>query len=154
VTHLEDEPRVLFDLLVAQGISPGMKVEVLESPDDRIRFSVDGRGVTLDAAAAGNITVHQREEDSTLPGFEWDGLTLEDIGPDEAGVVVELSPACQGTQRRRLLDLGVVPGTIIEPVLTATTGDPTAYRIRGALIALRRDQQRWIRVRRAEEEAA
>lgn len=154
VTHLEDEPRALFDLLVAQGISPGMKIEVLESPDERVRVAVDGRALTLDAASAGNITVVQRDDDAAAPGIDWDGLTLEDLGPSEVGEVLELSPACQGTQRRRLLDLGVVPGTLVEPVLVATAGDPTAYRIRGALIALRRDQQRWIRIRRAEDVAA
>ena len=33
-------------------------------------------------------------------------------------------------------------------------GDPTAYEIRGALIALRREQQRWVRIRPSREQAA
>lgn len=39
--------------------------------------------------------------------------------------------------RRRLLDIGFVPGTKIESVLTAPFKDPTLYRIRGTLIAIR-----------------
>jgi Fe2+ transport system protein FeoA len=34
----------------------------------------------------------------------------------------------------------VVPGTTITPELSSAGGDPVAYRIRGALIAFRRDQ--------------
>jgi DtxR family Mn-dependent transcriptional regulator len=60
--------------------------------------------------------------------------------------VVRLSSNCRGAQRRRLLDLGVVPGTEIEAELPSASGDPVAYRIRGALIALRRQQAEWIEV--------
>jgi len=43
-------------------------------------------------------------------------------------------------QRRRLMDLGVIPGTVVAAEMASPMGDPTAYRIRGALIALRKDQ--------------
>jgi Fe2+ transport system protein FeoA len=39
-----------------------------------------------------------------------------------------------------------VRGTRIEAVLRSAAGDPVAYRVRGALIALRRGQARWIRI--------
>ncbi len=42
-----------------------------------------------------------------------------------------------GDIRRRLLDLGLIIGTDIKCVLKSCHGDPIAYRIRGALIALR-----------------
>jgi len=60
--------------------------------------------------------------------------------------VVRLSAACQGPQRRRLLDLGVVPGTLISAEFSSPGGDPIAYMIRGALIALRRTQAELIQV--------
>lgn len=44
----------------------------------------------------------------------------------------------QNGMRRRLLDLGLTPGTQVECELKSPSGDPAAYRIRGALIALRR----------------
>lgn len=40
--------------------------------------------------------------------------------------------------RRRLQDLGMVPGAFVECVGISPLGDPAAYRIRGAVIALRR----------------
>lgn len=41
--------------------------------------------------------------------------------------------------RRRLQDMGLVPGTIIKCMYKSPFGDPTAYLIRGALVALRRE---------------
>ena len=64
-----------------------------------------------------------------------------------------LAATCRGAQRRRLLDLGVVPGTRVTSELRGPSGDPTAYRIRGALIALRRDQAHHIFVHRLSEAA-
>jgi Fe2+ transport system protein FeoA len=47
------------------------------------------------------------------------------------------------------MDLGVVPGTRIKAEMISPGGDPTAYRIRGALIALRREQAHIIHITRA-----
>nr|WP_297178569.1 FeoA family protein [uncultured Agathobaculum sp.] len=44
-----------------------------------------------------------------------------------------------GGMRRRLQDLGLVAGTRVTCLQRACSGDPTAYRIRGAVIALRTD---------------
>lgn len=46
---------------------------------------------------------------------------------------------CDGTLKRRLLDLGIVKGTLIKPVLKSPSGDPTAFEVRGSLIALRKE---------------
>ena len=42
-----------------------------------------------------------------------------------------------GNMRRRLFDIGLIEGTEVECVLKGLGGEPTAYRIRGSLIALR-----------------
>jgi ferrous iron transport protein A len=44
-----------------------------------------------------------------------------------------------GAVRRRMLDLGVIDGTEIETLYKSPSGNPAAYRIRGAVIALRSD---------------
>lgn len=151
IVHLEDEPRPLYDHLVSAGLAPQMRFRVLPSDDGRVRVSVDGRTLALDPAAAANVTVDTSQAGANP--IEWEGLTLADVDPGEGGEVVHISPACQGVQRRRLLDLGVVPGTWITAELAAASGNPTAYRIRGALFALRLEQQQWIRVRNVREEA-
>ena len=44
---------------------------------------------------------------------------------------------CEGAYRRRLLDLGLIPGTEVRAVLMSPLGTPMAYDIRGSIIALR-----------------
>ncbi|MBP1737604.1 MAG: ferrous iron transport protein [Oscillospiraceae bacterium] len=44
-----------------------------------------------------------------------------------------------GDTRRRMLDLGVINGTEIEALYKSPSGNPVAYFIRGAVIALRSD---------------
>lgn len=44
-----------------------------------------------------------------------------------------------GAARRRMLDLGIIDGTEIEPLYKSPSGNPVAYLIRGAVIALRSD---------------
>lgn len=42
-----------------------------------------------------------------------------------------------GSIRRRLLDMGLIEGTEVECLQKSPAGDPVAYLIRGAVIALR-----------------
>lgn len=45
-----------------------------------------------------------------------------------------------GNIRRRMLDLGLIEDTKVEAMLKSPSGDPTAYQIRGAVIALRSEE--------------
>ena len=60
---------------------------------------------------------------------------LGQLAVGEGGVVRALG--LDGAMRRRLLELGLVPGTRAECVLRAPTGSPAAYLVRGAVLALR-----------------
>lgn len=48
--------------------------------------------------------------------------------------------------KRRLLDIGLIPGTIIKVVLKSPSGDPFAFDIRGSLIAIRKEDTKNIEV--------
>ena len=50
--------------------------------------------------------------------------------------------------------MGVVRGTEIEAAFASASGDPVAYRVRGALVALRREQAEWVRVEPLQADAA
>jgi len=54
------------------------------------------------------------------------------------GIVASIK--AEGFLRGRLLDLGFVPGTVVEPIRRSPLGDPTAYRIRETVIALRSEE--------------
>ena len=151
VTHLEDEPVEAFQRLIDQGFTLDLILRVTNVTREHIRYEVDGHEKTLARALAGNVTV---EPVSDLGALDPGVITLDQLAVNEAGAVVGISPACRGPQRRRLLDLGVVPGTEIRAVMRSAAGDPIAYDIRGALIALRQEQAEWIRVRRAAAEVA
>lgn len=144
IRHVEDEPGEVYDRLVSLGLAPGEVLEVLarEVPG-RVRVRVRGEAHELRAVDAANLTVEPLPEGESAPGPR---PTLRDARRGQTVRVAALSPACQGPQRRRLLDLGVVPGTEITPELVSTGGDPVAYRIRGALIALRLEQASWIEI--------
>ncbi|MEQ1856343.1 MAG: iron dependent repressor, metal binding and dimerization domain protein [Longimicrobiales bacterium] len=143
VVHLEDEPREIYDALLADGLGLGARLDVLERSDQTVRVRARGREWPLATVVARNVSVRQL---SAGESADEPVETLLDLVVGEAGRVVDLSPACQGSQRRRLLDLGVVKGTEIVPELVSAGGDPVAYQIRGALIALRREQAEWIRI--------
>ena len=66
--------------------------------------------------------------------------SLSELKIGEKGKVLGIAKSLRGQQRRRLMDLGVVPGTEVEVEMKSLWNDPVAYRIRGATIALRKNQ--------------
>ncbi len=150
ITHLEDEPREVFERLTKEGLTPSMPIRVLPAGAGEVRFEADGREFSMPPVVARNVTV-QRLSGAELPGEP--PATLADLSEGEEARVLGIHPALAGPQRRRLLDLGLVPGTRVRAELASPGGDPMAYRIRGALVALRRDQARWVQVDRRLPEA-
>lgn len=78
---------------------------------------------------------------STVP----DAVPLYGLSPGERGTVKEIT--LTGSMRRRLQDIGLIPGTPVECVGKSPLGDPSAYLIRGAVIALRASDCRGILLR-------
>lgn len=64
-----------------------------------------------------------------------DNICLNDIRLGESAVVKKIGSGC--AIRRRLMDIGVVKNTKIECVGISPLGDPRAYLIKGAVIAIR-----------------
>jgi ferrous iron transport protein A len=62
-------------------------------------------------------------------------LTLNKLSQGQKAQVKSL--ALGGAIRRRLQDMGLIEGTQIECLQKSPAGDPVAYFIRGAVIALR-----------------
>ena len=148
IVHIEDEPAAVYAQLVAQGLHPGMQVQVVEKSTERILLAADGEECVLAPVVAGNITVEPIPREQKIEGpFE----TLADLDVGEKGEVIGISRACRGPQRRRLMDLGIIPGTIVTAEMRSAGGDPIAYNIRGATIALRKEQASLIHIKRLKE---
>ena len=144
IVHVEDEPDEVYAQLVAARLSPGVTLRVLDSKPDRMRIEAEWQEHVLAPVVAANLTVEPLSDvaERVLPDRR-----LSSLAVGQQATVVDLSPACRGPERRRLLDLGVVPGTVIRAELVSTGGDPIAYRIRGAMIALRNAQADLIHVK-------
>lgn len=63
--------------------------------------------------------------------------SLKDMTIGQKGNVVTLNT--KGSMRRRLQDMGLVKGSKVKCVLKSPGGDPIAYQIKGAVIALRNE---------------
>lgn len=75
--------------------------------------------------------------------------TLDKLDINERARVRSVEPL--SPMYRRLLDLGFVRGSTVECVGKSPSGDPSAYLVRGAVIALRSEDARGIEVSFCEE---
>ncbi|MEG1538026.1 MAG: FeoA family protein [Clostridiales bacterium] len=60
---------------------------------------------------------------------------LNDIKPGQKATISQI--VSSGSIKRRLLDIGLIKNTEIECLGRSPSGDPTAFMIRGAVIAIR-----------------
>lgn len=71
-------------------------------------------------------------------------MTLKDLKPGEQGKVVSIGD--KGPARRRIMEMGVTPGTMMKVVKVAPLGDPIEVTIRGYELSLRKDEAMRIEV--------
>ena len=76
-------------------------------------------------------------------------ISLNDLPLYEIGIVDTINSDC--SIKRRLLDLGIITNTKIKPVLISPSGDPTAFEIRGCLIAIRKEDAKNVYIRKDKE---
>lgn len=152
IVHLEDEPPMVYAQLVAEGLHVGMSIRLMEVTGERIRFWANGDEHVLAPIFANNISVVPLPDPMPLPAE--DSASLNDLEPGEVAEVISISPTCRGMERRRFLDLGILPGTLIQVEMHSPGGGTTAYLIRGALIALREQQATYIKVKKHQPEVA
>ena len=70
--------------------------------------------------------------------------TLNELKRGEKAIIKDLQ--IEGSMKRRLLDIGLIKDSIVECALESPLKDPKAYWIRGALIAIRNNDAKKIRI--------
>ena len=65
-------------------------------------------------------------------------MNLQELKINEEGVIKQIN--IEQNLKRRILDLGLVPGTKIIPLLKNISGNPVAYEARGSLVAIRNEE--------------
>ena len=76
-------------------------------------------------------------------------VTLKDLRPGEKGRVISIGS--KGPVRRRLVDMGITPGTVIHFRKVAPLGDPIEVNLRGFELSLRKTEAQQVVVEKLAE---
>lgn len=147
ITHIEDNPLIVYRQILAEGINVGSFVRIIEKDNSKIKFVANGEEIILIPEIANNInveTVQEKEVDKDLIN----SYKLSSLKPTEKALIVGLSKSCRGANRRRLLDLGFVKGSDVSIDMESPLKNPIAYMVRGTSIALRDDQSDYILIKK------
>lgn len=144
IVHLEDEPTLAYQQILAAGLRLGQTIRILEITPQRYVLSDGENEYRLAPAVAANVHVAPLPEGAVKLAR---AIPLDELKNDQQAEIVTLDEAVQGFTRRRFLDLGLTPGARVAPELQNFFNDPRGYRVRGTLIALRKDQAAKIWVR-------
>ena len=147
ITHIEDEPDVIYRQILAEKIHIGSVLRVEEKSNERIVFYAEGEEFILAPIVAANITVAELKK---YLDDEENTVRLSSLKKGESAKIVGISKECRGENRRRLLDLGFVNGTEIKIELNSPMKNPVAYGVKGTSIALRNDQASKILINKIE----
>ena len=71
-------------------------------------------------------------------------MTLNNLSVGESCVIKKIKDTSK--IKRRLLDIGLIPGTRVECILSSPSNDSLAYLIRGTMIAIRKIDAKEIEV--------
>ena len=137
IIHIEDEPKIIYTQLVAQGFHPGKEIQVVDANSERIKVAMDGDERIIAPLLAGNVTV------DVISKQEFTNVklrTLAELKENEIVKIHSLASTCRGQQRRRLLDLGIVPGAEITILMKSPLNDPVGYLVKDTIVALRKKQ--------------
>lgn len=148
IIHIEDEPKSIYEQLVVEGLYPGMQVYVTDVAGNKITFAGNGDECTLTPLFASHITIEIVTEKVPITK-KYELLSALKIG--EKAEVAGISPNCRGQQRRRLMDLGIVPGSLISAEMKSASGDPVGYRVMGTTIGIRKTQADLIFINRKKD---
>ena len=73
-------------------------------------------------------------------------MTLNELNIGEKALVKKISD--NSLMKRRLIDIGIINGTSVECVLISPGKNPKAYMIKGAVIAIRNEDAKFIEIER------
>ncbi len=142
IVHVEDEPKLLHSQLIAMGLASGAKIKIIKQEHNRILINSQHLQHVLAPATAEKIFVIEAPPEA---------VPLGDLLTGEEGIVEEVDES--GKSLRRLLDIGIVPGSKINVVRSAPLGDPIEFRIKDAFISLRRHEANKILVKKSRGES-
>ena len=77
-------------------------------------------------------------------------FTVDDLKPGQTGIVLKIE--CDEMLRRRIVDMGITPGTQIIMKRIAPFGDPIQINVRGYALSIRKSEARNIKIKLKERD--
>jgi DtxR family Mn-dependent transcriptional regulator len=157
---VSDSARTFLD---EQGVRPGATFAVVATAEDSLLVQIGEAHISLARTLAEVIQVEPEEAKDETPErtsiqstskreesemqVKADLVTqmpLHELSVGQRGVVVRVGG--QGPAKRRMMDMGLVPGTEVKVVRVAPLGDPVEFEVKGYSLSLRKSEARNITV--------
>jgi len=153
--EVSDATRSFLD---EQNIRPGASLTVTAVANDSILIRVKGADISLartlgeeiyleleeePISAIGSIPLQTRldEEENNMNVATESGVTqvpLHKLKVAQKGTVVHV--AGKGAVKRRMMDMGLVPGSDVKVIRVAPLGDPIEFEVKGYSLSLRKSE--------------
>jgi DtxR family Mn-dependent transcriptional regulator len=130
---LDEDPELLRKLSIL-GLKPGVAIEVLKkSPSEgEVSVRIGERMCTIDDKTAASVQVQRTENARNVQPL----VSLKD---GESGIITSALVIGKGQgYMKRLMDMGLTPGTKVKVVNSAPLGGPVELQVRGSRLALGR----------------
>lgn len=135
--------------LMGMGLMPGIQLEVISRTESGSAIvALQEQRIGLNAEMAHHIQVAIADRgngDSQMSQFSTSSLKLRDAIVGSTLQVVGYEPAARA-YKRKLLAMGLTPGTEFVVTRHAPLGDPTEIEVRGFHLSLRKDEADALRV--------
>ena len=145
--------------LTETGIIAGSEIRVIAASPRYVLVEIGGEQVSLGSDLAAQIIINdsglekaailetnqQRNEESMEQSTtELQQIPLSHLKKGQEAIVVRIDG--KGAVRRRMMDMGVVPGAEIHVIRIAPFGDPVEYSIKGYSLSLRKSEAENIKI--------
>jgi ferrous iron transport protein A len=134
--------------LVGMGLAPGMEIKVLQNLAENLIVSVGESRIGIDGGMAKRILVSDQPFDylveaAAVNDMETQKTTLKDLQVHQKGKVASfevMDDQTKQTYKRKLLAMGLTPGTEFTVTRVAPLGDPVEILVRGFKLSLRKEE--------------
>lgn len=134
--------------LVGMGLAPGMEIKVLQNLAGNMVVGVGDTRIGIDGGMAKRILVSDQPFDYLVEVEEVNDMasqktTLKDLQVHQQGKVArfeQMDDATKKAYKKKLLAMGLTPGTEFTVTRVAPLGDPIEILVRGFKLSLRKDE--------------
>ena len=142
-----------------RGLRPGAPLAVMATAEDSLLVQVGEAHISLARSLAEAVRVELDEkgviaademqqsileEKSEMAKTKNNQIPLHELKTGQRGVVVHVGG--KGPARRRMMDMGLVPGSEVKVVRVAPLGDPIEFTVKGYSLSLRKSEASNIQV--------